>query len=145
MPFTYDYPMPYVTVDCLIFNLQSTKEILLIQRKDPPFENTLALPGGYIKMDETLKDSAIRELNEETGISGIELKQLATYGDPDRDPRGRTITIVFWGVIKDLDQVKAGDDAKEAAWFSIDDLPDLAFDHERIIKEAIKNIALLNQ
>ena len=145
MPFTYEYQMPYVTVDCLIFNLQSAKEILLIRRKNPPFKNEWALPGGFIDMNETLKESAIRELNEETGISGIELHQLDTYGDPGRDPRGRVVSIIFWGIIKNINQVKAGDDAKEAEWFSLDDLPGLAFDHKKIIIAAKENIALLNQ
>ena len=100
-----------------------------------PFKDSWALPGGFIEMDETLIDSAYRELNEETGIKNIDLIELATYGSPGRDPRGRTITILFGGIFNNSDKVIAGDDAKEANWFALDELPKLAFDHKQIIEE----------
>ena len=133
MPYTYDFPRALVTVDCLVINSQN--QVLLIKRLNDPFKDSWALPGGFIEMDETLIDSAYRELNEETGIKNIDLIELATYGSPGRDPRGRTITILFGGIFNNSDKVIAGDDAKEANWFALDELPKLAFDHKQIIEE----------
>ena len=139
MAHTYDYPRPMVTVDCLIFNnLKAIPRILLIQRKNPPFEGLWALPGGFIEMDETLMESALRELKEETGIRLKKLKQIHVFGDPGRDPRGRTISVAFIGfVAKELPAV-AADDAAKADWFPIDQLPELAFDHTEIIRLGIE-------
>ena len=133
MPYTYDFPRALVTVDCLVLN--SNKQVLLIKRLNDPFKDSWALPGGFIEMDETLIDSAYRELKEETGIENVDLIELATYGEPGRDPRGRTMTILFGGILRNSDKVIAGDDAKEAKWFTLDELPDLAFDHKQIIEE----------
>ncbi len=136
MSFTYDYPRPMVCVDILVLRKTNDScEILLIQRLNEPFKNHWALPGGFIEMEEDLIDSAYRELKEETNITQIQLQQLKTYGTPGRDPRGRTISVVFGGFLKSGQEAQAGDDAKETRWFSIDHLPPLAFDHELIIEE----------
>lgn len=141
MPYTYEYPRPMLCVDMVI--LTKTKEIskiLLIKRGHEPFQDQWALPGGFIEMEEDLIDSAYRELEEETHISKLELRQLKTYGKPGRDPRGRTVSVVFGGFLKEKQEAQAGDDAKEAEWFSIDKLPPLAFDHAIIIKESIESL-----
>lgn len=140
MGYTYKYPRPAVTVDCLIYRLIPETQILLIERKHPPFENCWALPGGFIEMDEDLVESALRELKEETSLEGLELTQLGTYGRPGRDPRGRVISIVFWGKYEGLKEAIAGDDAKTANWFPIHKMPELAFDHTDIIQFASKKI-----
>jgi 8-oxo-dGTP diphosphatase len=134
MSYTYQYPRPAITVDCLIFRKEPELELLLIQRKFPPFENNWALPGGFVEMEEDLIEAAKRELNEETGLDGIDLYQLQTFGKPGRDPRGRTISVVFWGKSTNKKSAVAGDDAKKARWFTISKLPKLAFDHEEILK-----------
>lgn len=128
----------YVTVDTVVFK-KSTAEttVLLIRRKNPPFQNQWALPGGFVDNDEDLETAAKRELKEETAIELSSCKQLFTFGKPDRDPRGRTISIVYVGFANENDIPKAADDAKEAQWFSILKLPDLAFDHQEIIDLAI--------
>ena len=142
MPFTYDYPRPSVTVDIIIFSKEKKEtQVLLIQRKHEPFKDEWALPGGFIEMDETIEKSALRELEEETGITGIAIQQFLTFGDPGRDPRGRTVSIIYYGFAKkNTLHTKAGDDAKHLDWHSINDLPELAFDHEIIIKEAIEKL-----
>ncbi len=138
MPYTYKYPRPAVTVDIMIFLEEgNTQKILLSQRKNPPFQNMWAFPGGFIDMDETLKEAAVRELEEETGIINKELIQFRTYSDPDRDPRGRTISTIFYTILSQVpENAKAADDAADLAWFSMNKLPDLAFDHSRIIRDA---------
>ena len=141
MSYTYDYPRPALTVDGLIFRTSSEIEILLIQRKFEPFKNHWALPGGFVEMDEDLVDAAHRELEEETGITGLELQQLQTFGKPGRDPRGRVVSVVFWGKCIDDSNLSAGDDAKEAQWFAVSKLPKLAFDHEEILKVGFEKIS----
>lgn len=134
MPYTYEYPRPSVCVDIIVLYKQGKKIfILLIERKHPPYENTWALPGGFIEMDETLEKSALRELHEETGLILKDVEQFATYGDPGRDPRGRTISVVYSAIIKKLLPLKAGDDASKAKWVELNKLPELAFDHKKII------------
>jgi len=135
MPFTYEYPRPAVTTDCIVIRYNPDAEILLIKRKFEPFQDCWALPGGFIEMDETLEECAKRELFEETSISNIELTQFYTASKVDRDPRGRTISTIFYGIAHKNTIVKANDDAKELAWFSIKNLPDLAFDHQMIIEK----------
>jgi len=140
MAYTYDYPMPAVTTDCAILNKKSRTitEILLIKRLKEPFKNYWALPGGYVEIDEELDDAAKRELFEETGIKHDELKQLLTVGTLGRDPRYRTISIVYFGYYDaETMIIKAGDDAVDAKWFPINCLPELAFDHEKIIKNVL--------
>ena len=136
MPYSYKYPRPALTVDALVFS--SEGKVLLIQRKNPPFQGLWALPGGFVDMDETPEQAVVRELKEETGLTGISFKQFHTYGALDRDPRHRTISIVFVGkIIKSIDYKPLGsDDATAAEWFNLDQLPELAFDHHQIILDA---------
>jgi 8-oxo-dGTP diphosphatase len=114
-------------------------EVLLIQRKNEPFKNMWALPGGFVDMEETLEHAVNRELEEETGLKDIDLKQFHTAGNPGRDPRGRNITVVFYG-FTDNKKVKAGDDAENARWFSVSQLPELGFDHKEIISMFLDDI-----
>ena len=131
----YDYPRPMLTVDIFLLRLHTDHfEILLIQRRNDPFTGKWALPGGYVEIDEPLEAAAKRELFEETGIQNTPLFKMNLFGDPGRDPRGRTITVVYFGVpAESVELPKAGDDAMLAQWFSLGRLPDLAFDHDRII------------
>lgn len=137
--YTYAYPRPAVTVDALVFRHKNQQpEILLIKRLKPPFEGMWAAPGGFIDMDETPENAVERELEEETGLNGIELHQYHTYGAVNRDPRHRTISIAFAGLLTgELQNVRGGDDAAEAAWFRINALPQLAFDHDQLVNDAL--------
>ena len=132
--FCYDYPRPSVTVDIVVVTKERQPRVLLIQRKRPPFEGCWALPGGFIEMEETLEESARRELQEETGIRAGKLVQLATFGDPGRDPRGRTISVVYLTRVdpRPLNPV-AADDAAAVGWFPLHRPPPLAFDHRQIL------------
>ena len=134
MPYTYEYPRPMVTVDAVVFRRRAgVSEVLLIRRGRDPFAGCWALPGGFVEMDETLDTAAARELEEETGLTGIALEQFHAFGDPGRDPRGRSIAVAYWGMAPEDAAVQGGDDAAEAAWFPISALPPLAFDHDGII------------
>jgi 8-oxo-dGTP diphosphatase len=136
MPFTYKYPRPALTVDIAVFRKTGGNTfILLIKRKNSPFENCWAIPGGFVGMDELLADAAARELFEETGLQNLKLDQFYAFDAIDRDPRHRTISVVFVGFLQDDQIAKAGDDAAETAWFQLDQLPSLAFDHEDIIRK----------
>jgi 8-oxo-dGTP diphosphatase len=137
MPHTYEYQRPAFTVDILIFVKEKDElSVLLIQRDKPPFEGLWAFPGGFVDIDETLEDASLRELKEETSITGIELQQLYTFGALDRDPRHRTVTVVYYGFAPSKDiYFKAADDARNAAWFNVKNIPQLAFDHEEILKK----------
>ena len=134
MPYTYEYPRPAVTTDSIILtNKENKLHLLLIQRGIDPFKGMWGFPGGFVNMDEPLEVACARELEEETGLTNIELEQFITAGDIGRDPRHRTISVVYWGIALPGTKVKAGDDAANAQWFPLDDLPPLAFDHEKII------------
>ena len=134
--YTYQYPRAAVTTDALVFvNEGNEKYILLIERGSEPFKNKWALPGGFIEMDETLEDACKRELEEETGLKVDKMVQFKTYDAVDRDPRHRTISTIFFTELDKKQQVKGGDDAARAEWFPVSSLPELAFDHEQIIKE----------
>lgn len=135
--YCYDYPRPSVTVDIVLLTREPRPRLLLIRRKHDPFAGAWALPGGFIEMDETLEQSARRELREETGIEVTELVQVYTFGNPGRDPRGRTISVAYLARV-DADALNpvAADDAAEVGWFALDALPALAFDHDQIIARA---------
>jgi len=137
-----EYKKPSVTVDVIVCTIKNDDLfVLLIKRKYPPFKNFWAIPGGFVNIDlqESLEDAATRELEEETNVKNIYIEQLKTYGDPYRDPRSRIITVVYFALVPEnkIDQqfLKAKDDAKEIDWFSINNLPDLAFDHRKIIED----------
>ncbi len=136
--YTYKYPRPSVTVDAILISKQNS--VLLIERGGEPFKGKWALPGGFIEMDESLEIACRRELEEETGLRVGELTQFRAYGAVDRDPRGRTISVIFYSFQEEEPIPRAGDDAANARWFPIDQLPELAFDHHLIIKEFKKDI-----
>ena len=137
MSYHYSFPRPAVTVDIIIFGMTENKpEVLLIKRGNEPYQGKWALPGGFVDQDETLETAAARELEEETGLSGILLTQMHAFGNPGRDPRGHTVSIVYVGYLPVGAQARAGDDAMEADWFKLDDLPELAFDHKMVIEMA---------
>jgi len=126
-----------VTVDAVIFYRKADiLNVLLIKRKNEPFRDQWALPGGFLEEDETMQEGAKRELEEETGLKLEKLQQIGAFGTPGRDPRGRTISIAFVGLIGTEAKVKASDDAVEVKWFNLNNLPVLAFDHRDIISEA---------
>lgn len=126
-----------VTVDAVIFYRKvNSLNVLLIKRKNEPFLDQWALPGGFLEENEPMEEGAKRELEEETGLKLKKLQQVGAFGTPGRDPRGRTISIAFVGLIDAEPKLKANDDALEVKWFNLNDLPDLAFDHRGIISEA---------
>ena len=136
MSFTYEYPRPAVTADCVVIAKENEPQVLLIQRGNEPFKGCWAFPGGFMNMDETTEQCAIRELEEETGLKVTEIKQIGAYSKVDRDPRGRTITVAYLAIIDKVANVKGLDDAAKAQWFPLSDLPKLAFDHEEIMADA---------
>ena len=142
MAYTYKYPRPAVTADCVVMTNEATPKVLLIQRGSEPFKGCWAFPGGFMNMDETTEQCAIRELEEETGLKVNNLHQVGAYSKVDRDPRGRTITVAYLTIIDAPVNVIGQDDAAKAQWFSVNSLPPLAFDHEDILKDAI---ALYNE
>ena len=144
MQYSYNYPRMLVTVDSLIFNkgVNDLYKLLLIKRGNPPFKGQYALPGGFPEMDELLAKAAKRELMEETGLTGINLEPLSTFDAIGRDPRGRNISVAFYGFAVHNSKVTAGDDAAEAQWFPLNALPPLAFDHEQIIDFAVDKLGL---
>lgn len=130
-----------ITVDAVVFQKQDKYiKLLLIQRKNDPFKEEWALPGGFLEEDESLKDGALRELEEETGLKNIKLNQISAFGEIGRDPRGRTISVAFMGLVEKEESVKGADDAKDAKWFDIKNLPELAFDHSKIIEAALSRL-----
>ena len=144
MPYTYDYPRPALTVDCVVFGLDDDGlKVLLVQRDLPPFKDRWALPGGFVRMEESVDDAARRELREETGLTlnDLYLEQLYTFGDTDRDPRGRVVSVAYYALVNLADhRVQAATDARDAAWFGASDTPSLAFDHERILAAALDRL-----
>lgn len=132
----YKYPRPAVTVDALIYTAENNRlYILLIQRGTDPFKGKWAFPGGFIHMDELLEAACRRELKEETGLEVNEMKQFRAYDAIDRDPRQRTISVVFSAQLPEKEPVTGGDDASRARWFSVGELPELAFDHQQILDD----------
>jgi 8-oxo-dGTP diphosphatase len=136
--YNYEYPHPAVTVDIVIFTIRDGRlKLLLIRRAGEPYRGKWALPGGFVEMDEDLEQAARRELEEETGVSGVYLEQLYTFGRPDRDPRERVITIAYYALIpSDKLQLRAATDAEAVGWFGMEELPPLAFDHSEIFAMA---------
>ena len=139
-PYQYKYEHPAVTTDCVIFTYEDWKlKVLLVKRGGEPYKGEWALPGGFLRGDETAREGALRELREETALEASAIGELGVFSKPDRDPRERVITIAFYALVKPS-EVEGGDDADEAAWFSIDELPELAFDHADIIHSALERL-----
>jgi len=138
MSYSYEYPRAALAVDCVVFGLDiSDLKVLLIQRRIPPFQHAWALPGGFVRLDETLDVAARRELSEEAGVTDVYLEQLYTFGDIDRDPRERVVTVAYYALAKLSDhRIRAATDAMGVGWFALDDLPKLAFDHAMIVTAA---------
>ncbi len=136
----YRYPHPAVTADCVIFGFDGENlNVLLVRRGLDPYKGCWALPGGFMRMDESAEECARRELLEETGLNTAYVRQLRAYSAPDRDPRERVVTVAFYALVS-LADVRGGDDAAEAAWFGLDELPQLAFDHAQILADAIAEL-----
>lgn len=143
MAYTYSYPHPAVTTDVVLFGIRAERlQVLLIRRARPPFAGYWALPGGFVDIDEDLNACAMRELAEETGITGVYLEQLYTFGAPDRDPRERVISVAYLGLVSgEVEPPRAGSDAGAAAWFPREGLPPLAFDHHAIVEMAYRRLS----
>lgn len=139
---TYQYPRAALTVDCVIFGFdEGDLKLLLIQRNLKPFAGKWALPGGFVRVDESLDEAARRELCEETGVEKVYLEQLYTFGHVERDPRERVVTVAYYALVKLMDhRVRGETDARNAAWFPVSDLPRVAFDHDTIIEYAIERL-----
>lgn len=143
MSYTYDHPRPALTVDCVIFGLDrsSKLKILLIRRGSEPFKDSWALPGGFVEMDEDLETAALRELEEETGVKNVFIEQLYTFGAPNRDPRGRVVSVAYFALVNlEEHPVAAASDAGGVKWFETEKLPTLAFDHRLIMNVAIARL-----
>lgn len=142
--YSYEYPRPSVTVDIVVYGYDGGKELklLLIQRGSAPFQGSWALPGGFVDMDEDLETAALRELEEETGVRDLFVEQLYTFGQPERDPRGRVISVAYFALVNLQDHpAVAASDAAKAEWFPLNALPELAFDHSEIIAAANNRLA----
>lgn len=137
MSYTYKYPRPAVTADCVVIAQEPEAKVLLIERADDPYKGCWAFPGGFLNMDETTEQCATRELEEETGLTIEKVHQIGAYSKVDRDPRGRTITVAYLAIIDKTVPVIGLDDAAKADWWPLSALPQLAFDHDEIIADAI--------
>lgn len=138
--YCYKYPHPTVTTDCVIFGFDGVSiKVLLIERGIEPYKGKWAIPGGFLNLDETLEQCARRELKEETGLDNVQVEQFGAYSDVDRDPRERVITVAHYALVKIAD-VKGGDDASSARWFFYNEIPGLAFDHDRILRDALNHL-----
>jgi 8-oxo-dGTP diphosphatase len=142
MPYSYEFERPNLAVDCVVFGLdQEDLKVILIQRNLAPYQGKWAIPGGFVHIDESLEDAASRELREETGIEDVFLEQLYTFGEVDRDPRGRVVSVAYYALVNLRDhKIKATTDARDAAWFSVDDIPTLPFDHNKIVEVALNRL-----
>ena len=138
MAYTYKYPRPAVTADCVVITREAEPKVLLIQRGDQPFKGGWAFPGGFMNMDETTEQCAVRELEEETGVRLSKIQQIGAYSKVDRDPRGRTVTVAYLAIVDEPMAVTGQDDAAKAEWWPLSDLPHLAFDHYDIMQDAIR-------
>lgn len=142
MPYEYRYPRPALTVDCAVFAPAGGElEVLLVERDDPPFEGDWATPGGFVDIDEPISEAAARELAEETGIEQVDLVEFGTFGTPGRDPRGRIVAVAHWALADRgrLDP-RAASDARSFAWHSTEALPEMAFDHADLVREALASL-----
>ena len=140
--YTYDYPRPAVTTDCIVFGFDGHDlKILLIERGLEPYKGSWAFPGGFLQMDETAEQGALRELKEETGIDLRYIKQVGAFSDVNRDPRSRVITIAFYALAK-KSEVQGGDDAAKAQWFALNEVPHLAFDHDYILRKTMEKLRM---
>ncbi len=137
MSYTYKYPRPAVTADCVVITSEAAPQVLLIERGNEPYKGHWTIPGGFLNMDETTEQCAIRELEEETGLKIDKAYQIGAYSKVDRDPRGRTISVAYLAIVERPLDVIGQDDAANAKWFSINALPRLAFDHDEIMADAI--------
>ncbi|MBR0264977.1 MAG: NUDIX hydrolase [Prevotella sp.] len=137
MSYTYKYPRPAVTADCVVITKEAEPKVLLIQRGGEPFKGCWAFPGGFMNMDETTEQCAIRELEEETGLQVSNVILIGAYSKVDRDPRGRTISVAYLAIVDSPLEVTGQDDAAKAEWWPLSALPQLAFDHEEIMQDAI--------
>jgi ADP-ribose pyrophosphatase YjhB (NUDIX family) len=142
MAVTYEYPRPALTVDAVVFGLDDENlKVLLIRRGLEPFQGKWALPGGFVRVAESLEDAVRRELQEETGIAQVYLEQLYTFGAVDRDPRERVVTVAYYALVRLSDhRIKAATDARDAAWFAVSEARGLAFDHDRILAVALERL-----
>ena len=138
MAYTYKYPRPAVTADCIVITKEAEPKVLLIERGDDPFKGCWAFPGGFMDMEETTEQCAIRELEEETGLKVSKVYQIGAYSKVNRDPRGRTVTVAYLALVDKPIAVIGQDDAAKAQWFPLSALPELAFDHDEIMRDAIK-------
>ena len=142
--YCYKYPRPAVTSDIIVFGYDvDSLKVLLIERKNPPFQGMWALPGGFWDMEETVEECAKRELEEETSLKIDNLELFEVASKLGRDPRGRTVSAVFWAIIPLTQEIKAQDDAANIAWFDVKKLPELAFDHDEIMIRALIKLRLL--
>ena len=141
MPYTYKYPRPAVTADCIVITKETEPKVLLIQRGNEPYKGCWAFPGGFMDMDETTEQCAIRELEEETELVVSHVQQVGAYSKVDRDPRGRTITVAYLALIDSPVPIKGQDDAASAQWFPLSTLPPLAFDHAEIMRDAVERLS----
>lgn len=138
--YSYEYPRAAMTADAVIFGFDGQDlQVLLVERGVEPYKGCWAFPGGFLKMTETIEECARRELMEETGLESGYMEQLGVFSDVERDPRGRVITTAFYALVR-MTEVKGGDDAAEARWFRIKDVPRLAFDHDRILRVAVQRL-----
>ena len=139
--YVYDYPRPAVTTDCVIFgyDVKEGLSVLLVERGGEPYKGCHAFPGGFMNMDENAETGALRELMEETGLEVDSIEQIGCFSDVDRDPRDRVVTVAFWSLVKKT-EVKCGDEAASAEWYPLSDVPRLAFDHEMILKVALRRL-----
>ncbi len=144
---TYSFPRPALTVDCVVFGLDDEGlQVLLVERELPPFRGSWALPGGFVRVGESLDEAARRELVEETGLgreraADVFLEQLYSFGAPDRDPREHTVSVAYYALVNIRDHaVVAATDARDARWFRVDALPELAFDHPTIVRVALERL-----
>ncbi len=145
--YSYPYPRPAVTTDCVIFGRtpDGQRRLLLVQRGGEPFKGMWAFPGGFLNMDETLEECARRELKEETGLeTPLRFEELKSFSAVDRDPRGRTITVAFLAEVP-LTEVQGADDAADARWFALDEVPPLAFDHDEVLQVALQRLGIGSQ